>query len=296
MRILGVHLALLAFIGLLVGCKNQSNNENVLYHPVVLSHSQVVKQDSPIFNKKPLQIEGKQIVVNAPSLALKIDETRAASPIKQIAVTKTNFQGTIFVNGSRSKKEIALTFDDGPDVYNTTKILDILNKYQVHATFFIVGTQAETHPEMVKKIAENGYAIGNHSWDHPDLTRLSNQQIYNELSKTNQLLYSIVGYYPDIFRPPYGSTNHRVVKEIASMGYAIIDWSVDTRDWAGISVSQIMRNVHQEMYPGGIILEHSAENSHHTIQALPEIITELKAQGYTFVTIPELLKIPDRMK
>lgn len=296
MRIIGARLTLCVLLGLLAGCGNQSDNPNEINRPSVEAKSQAVIKDSPIFNSNYLQLKTKQIVENAPNMTLQPKTTQEAAQMKQTDVTKTNFQGIIFTHGPRSKKEVALTFDDGPDVYNTTRILNILSKYHIKATFFIVGTQAKAHPEMVKRIAMNGNAIGNHSWDHPDLTRRKNQQIYSELSETNQLLYSIVGYHPDIFRPPYGSTNRRVVSQISSMGYAIIDWSVDTLDWAGSSVPQIMRHVHQELYPGGIILEHSAENSHNTVQALPQIITELKSQGYTFVTIPELLNIPDRMR
>lgn len=202
----------------------------------------------------------------------------------------------LFYSGPRSAKQVALTFDDGPDVHFTPQILDILKRNGIKATFFIVGTRAQAHPEMVKRIAAEGHVIGNHTWDHPKLTKLPPDQIRSEIDRTNQLLHSIVGYYPAIFRPPYGLASPDIVREAGSLGYKVIDWSVDTRDWAGTPAPQIMNFVRTETRPGGIILQHCAggrrENLSNTVSALPEIISTLKSQGYTFTTVPELVHIP----
>ncbi|WP_156807442.1 polysaccharide deacetylase family protein [Effusibacillus pohliae] len=202
----------------------------------------------------------------------------------------------LYFSGPRTAKQVALTFDDGPDLRFTPQILDILKQNGVKATFFIVGTRAQAHPEMVRRIVAEGHAIGNHTWDHPKLTKLTPQQIRDEVVRTDQLLDSIVGYYPALFRPPYGLTNPDIVREIGAMGYKIIDWSVDTRDWAGTPVPQMMDYVRTELRPGAIILEHCAggrsEDLSNTVSALPQIIDTLKAQGYTFVTVPQLLNIP----
>lgn len=201
----------------------------------------------------------------------------------------------VFHHGPTNKKVVALTFDDGPDVNYTTKILDILKQNGIKATFFIVGNRAKAHPEMVKRIADEGHVIGNHTWDHPDIKKITTEQLKNELQRIDQLLNSIVNYYPHLFRPPYGFANANDIKELGSLGYKIIDWSVDTKDWAGTPPDKIMEYVHNELSPGGIVLEHCAggrdDKLDNTVEALPRIISYLKEQGYSFVTIPELLSI-----
>lgn len=202
----------------------------------------------------------------------------------------------VFFHGPSNKKLAALTFDDGPDVHYTTRILDILKKDNIKATFFIVGSRAEAHPEMVKRIHEEGHAIGNHTWDHPDLKKIPMTEIKSEVDRTEQLLTSLIGYKPHLFRPPYGLANANDVKELGSLGYKVIDWSVDTRDWAGTPPDKIMEYVHKEATRGAIVLEHCAggrdEKLDNTLEALPRIIAYFKEQGYSFVTIPELLNIP----
>lgn len=206
------------------------------------------------------------------------------------------FPRALYYSGLPSKRLAALTFDDGPDTNYTPQILDILRKEGVKATFFIVGVRAQQHPDAVKRIKAEGHAIGNHSWDHPDLDKLNSAQIKDELDKTERILDTIVGYNPGIFRPPYGAADTKVIQQVASMGYKIIDWSVDTRDWAGTPTTQIMNYVKEEFHPGGIILQHCAggkgEDLSNTVKALPEIISLLKGQGYGFVTVPQLLGIP----
>ncbi|CAB3389424.1 polysaccharide deacetylase family protein [Kyrpidia spormannii] len=206
------------------------------------------------------------------------------------------FPHIVFYRGPATVRQAALTFDDGPDVTYTTRILDILRREGIHATFFIVGQRAQAHPEMVRRIVAEGHVVGNHSWDHPNFTKLSIAEIRSELIRTNDLLRSLVGYTPDLFRPPYGELTPALVQTIGSMGFKIIDWSVDTRDWAGTPVPTIMNYVRKEITPGGIILEHCAggrgERLDNTVEALPRIISYLRNQGYSFVTIPELLHVP----
>lgn len=216
-----------------------------------------------------------------------------SAPVMNVAI---QYPEHVYRSGSRSKKEVALTFDDGPDNQYTPEILNILHKHGVKATFFVIGARAKANPGMVKRIAREGHVIGNHTWDHPDLMKLSPAQIRVELAQTDDALRSILGYNPALFRPPYGAASAQVVKEVTAMGYKVIDWSIDTRDWAGTPTPVILQYVHKELYPGGIILEHCAggeeEDLSNTVRALPQIITSLKAKGYTFVTIPKLLNIP----
>ena len=201
----------------------------------------------------------------------------------------------VFHQGPDNEKLVALTFDDGPDVKYTTKILEILKQNNIKATFFIVGNRAKAHPEMVKRISIEGHTIGNHTWDHPDIKKMDITKLKDEVQQTDDLINSIVGYKPHLFRPPYGFANVNDIKELGKLGYKIIDWSVDTKDWAGTPPDQMMDYVTKELRPGAIVLEHCAggknENLDNTVAALPRIISYLKDNGYRFVTVPELLHI-----
>jgi peptidoglycan/xylan/chitin deacetylase (PgdA/CDA1 family) len=201
----------------------------------------------------------------------------------------------IFFKGSGGKKAVALTFDDGPDTYYTNQVLAILKKEGVHATFFVVGKNAQAHPEMIRRILQEGHVLGNHSWNHPDLTRLSPSQAVAQIERTDAVVFKLTGKHMRLLRPPYGKLNAQLKQRFHQLGYTIVNWSVDTRDWAGTPVAKIMRYVRKETGPGGIILQHSMGAPGHldnTIQALPRIIHYLKSHGYEIVTVPELLDIP----
>ncbi|MZQ83011.1 polysaccharide deacetylase family protein [Paenibacillus sp. 5J-6] len=216
------------------------------------------------------------------------------------ATLMNNNLTSLYYSGPEQGKQVALTFDDGPDNRYTLQILDILKKNNVKATFFIVGENAKAHPEVVKRIANEGHVIGNHSWDHSNFTKMSSEEMKQEINTTQEVLNAIIGFRPTLFRPPFGALGSSEIKTITSMGLNIIDWSVDTRDWAGTSTQQIMKNVKKELKPGGIILQHSAvgkkESLSNTVKALEQLIPLLKNEGYTFVTVPTLLSLPDSQK
>lgn len=197
----------------------------------------------------------------------------------------------VFYSKSSVQKRVALTFDDGPDNKYTPQILDILKKYNIKATFFVVGRRTVIYPSIIKRIIKEGHAIGNHTWDHQNLLKVSNKDALTEVSKTDEAIFSIAGIHTSLMRPPYGRTDSYVNKMMVSKGYNVILWSVDTRDWAGTSVPDIMKAVKNEIRPGGIILQHCSGNVANTVKALPQIITYLKEKGYTFVTVPELINV-----
>lgn len=203
------------------------------------------------------------------------------------------FPSVVFYKGNSNLKRVALTFDDGPDNYYTPRILDILHKKGVPGTFFIVGKEAKLFPDMVKRIVGGGNAIGNHSWDHPKLWTLTNEQVKQEIVSTENEIQRITGHRSDLFRPPYGRVTPADVEQIHKLGYRIIDWSVDTLDWKGTPAPTILQFVNKEVSPGGIILEHCLAGHKGeldgTLQALPQIIDHLRAQGYEFVTVTTLL-------
>lgn len=262
---------------------------NAANHQVPVAEEHVVGPMLPANNASTASIDGQVSKAGAQPMT---EHTEKAFLATMVNVPAPNPQQIVFYNGGQSQKLVALSFDDGPDNRYTPEILDILKQNDVHATFFLIGSHAAAYPDVVKRIAADGNAIGSHTWDHAQLSRLKPAQVYTELSRADDELYTILGYHTALFRPPYGETTPTIVQEAKTMGYHLINWSVDTRDWAGTPEPQIMGLVKKEIYPGGIILQHSAGNLKNTVAALPEIIKTLKAQGYTFVTIPELLDIP----
>lgn len=212
---------------------------------------------------------------------------------QRIQKLSQQFPGVVIYKGNPNLKRVALTFDDGPENYYTPRILDILHAKGVPATFFMVGKEAKLYPNMVKRIVSEGNAIGNHSWDHPKLWTLSNAQVTQEIISTQNEIQQITGQRTTLFRPPYGRVTPADVTLIHNLGYRIIDWSVDTLDWKGTPAPTILQYVNKETSPGGIILEHCLAGRpgelNGTLQALPQIIDHLKAQGYEFVTVPTLL-------
>lgn len=203
----------------------------------------------------------------------------------------------VFTRKGPPLREVALTFDDGPDNVYTPQILAILQREHVKATFFIVGQQAERHPQMMARIVRAGHAIGNHTFDHPDLARISLSHMNWEVTRTERDIARLTGQPNKWVRPPYGSVNARVLAAIGRMGYQAVNWSVDSNDWQGLSAAQIEHNIVGSVFPGAIILQHCAgstnENLKGTVAALPVVIHALRARGYSFVTVPELLDASD---
>lgn len=210
-------------------------------------------------------------------------------------VNQAVYKHLIIRKGPGGVKQVALTFDDGPDNKYTKQILDILKQNNVKGTFFVLGQQVNKYPEVVKRMVYEGHAIGNHTWGHINMTHVTPEQLKYQIESTNQAVYKAAGVTPKLVRPPFGNTNPSITEQIFAWGYQVVLWSVDSRDWSGVTTDQIMKNVRKDMTAGGIILQHSAggrkNDLNNTIRALPMIINELKAQGYTFVTVPEMLKV-----
>ncbi|KDN57889.1 MULTISPECIES: LysM peptidoglycan-binding domain-containing protein [unclassified Exiguobacterium] len=190
-----------------------------------------------------------------------------------------------------TSKVVALTFDDGADGANTNKILDILAKNNVKATFFLTGSGANHHPQYIKNIAAKGHQLGNHSYTHPDFTKLTATQMKSELDRTEALVKSITGKTTKpIFRAPFGAVNSAVLNGVGAAGYGYtIQWNIDTIDWKGLTASQINTKVQTNIKPGSIVLMHTGAGAPGTPLALPTMISQLKAKGYKFVTVSQLL-------
>ena len=182
-------------------------------------------------------------------------------------------------------KVVALTFDDGPSKY-TKDILDILKKYDACGTFFLIGNKVSFYGEVLREMLSEGNEIGNHSYDHKYLTRLSEEEVKDEINKTQDEIKRVTGYTPTLFRPTYGGYNN-TLKSYIDLTFVL--WDVDSRDWSVKSTEGIMYNVFKDVKSGSIILFH--DNHEYSVNALPSVIKELKKQGYKFVTVSELLEL-----
>lgn len=181
---------------------------------------------------------------------------------------------------------IALSFDDGPGPY-TDKLLGILKKYHIKATFFLIGRQVDRYSAQVKHEAAADEAIGNHTWDHKDLTKLSEKQRRSQIVRTSEAIKKITGKNPTMLRPPYGATNHALQETTKKLGMSSVFWSVDTRDWADHNSKIVCNRAVANAHPGSIILLHDIHPT--SVAAVPCIIKGLESHGYRLVTVPQLL-------
>ena len=191
---------------------------------------------------------------------------------------------------SSSSPEVALTFDDGPNPVFTPQVLHVLEQYGVKATFFCIGERVQTYPGLVQQIQQAGDTIGVHGWDHSDLTKLSPDEIDQQLRSTSMAIQQATGTSPSFFRPPYGSTNNEVVDSASALGLTQVLWTTNTNDWQRPGVEAIVNAALTNVQGGSIILMHDGGgNRSETVEALPQIITGLQQRGFTFVTVDQLL-------
>lgn len=190
---------------------------------------------------------------------------------------------------------VALTFDDGPHPQYTAQVLDILAQYDARGTFFLVGQQAEKNPDVVRRMQEEAHEIANHTYTHP-FTK-SVPKIMKEIEQTNEVLYSIIGESPKLFRPVEGYYTDPLVDEVVKEGYKIVMWSwhQDTEDWKNPGVQKIVSKVLDGIEEGNVVLFHDGGgNREQTVQALEKILPELQKQGYRFITISDMLALEGR--
>ncbi|MGW0806915.1 polysaccharide deacetylase family protein [Nonomuraea sp. NPDC002799] len=183
-------------------------------------------------------------------------------------------------------KCVALTFDDGPGEH-TGRLLDLLQRREVRATFFVIGQMvaADKDGHTVRRIVGEGHEIGNHSWSHPALAGVSREELKHELQHTDEIVRKLTGVRMRVMRPPYGSTNQRVAAEARREGLAQILWNVDTFDWRD-RVAKVVAKRAGEAKPGSIVLLHDIHPT--TVEAVPSMLDTLGKKGYTFVTVSEL--------
>ncbi len=186
--------------------------------------------------------------------------------------------------------KIALTFDDGPHPRYTPQILEILDEYNIKATFFVIGLNAENYPEAIEKVIKSGHEIGNHTYSHPHVSCLNSQTLKDEVEKCESIIYGLTDYKTKLFRPPEGFIDADVKTVVRNLDYKVILWDLDTKDWAHRSPKSISKYIEDNIESGDIILMHDyiAYDSP-TPEALRLFIPILIEKGYKFVVVSELI-------
>ncbi|MEV6975758.1 polysaccharide deacetylase family protein [Kitasatospora sp. NPDC093806] len=201
--------------------------------------------------------------------------------------------GRCFEHGRRDTPRVALTFDDGPDPVHTRQVLEILDRYGARATFFCVGHHVAALPDEVRRIADAGHELGNHSWSHPFLPDLTPEQLREQLDRTTEAVARVTGEAPTRFRPPYGGLTPEVLATLAEHPGTVTLWDVDSRDWSRPGPERIAETVLGGVRPGSVVLMHEgAGDRGQTVRALPSIIEGLLERGLEPVTVGELAAVP----
>lgn len=183
---------------------------------------------------------------------------------------------------------IAITFDDGPNAAHTPRLLDMLKERKVKATFFMCGENAVQYPQIVKRMVDEGHEVANHSWNHPQLTKLDDAGVKSQLQRTHDAIIAGGGVAPKLMRPPYGAFTQRQQRWcFGEMGYKCILWDVDPLDWKVRNASHVENEILKHTVHGSIILAHDIHKS--TVDAMPGTLDGLLAKGFKFVTVTELL-------
>lgn len=184
-------------------------------------------------------------------------------------------------------KKVALTFDVAWGSENINEILNILDKHNAKATFFLVGSWVDDNKDLVELINEKGHEIGNHSNTHPSMKNMSDEEILNEIEITSEKISNITGKKTYLFRPPFGEVNEEVMQICELLDYKSIKWDVDSQDWKGIDSVHIIERVSKGVQPGSIVLFHA--NCNNIEEYLDSILNQLESKGYKMVNLSDLI-------
>ncbi len=219
---------------------------------------------------------------------LRAEDSAGPTPSPASSPAPTGLKPATYFQANVDGPYIAMTFDDGPSPETTPRLLDILKQRNIKATFFMIGQNAERNPEIVKRILADGHEIGNHSWTHPQLAKLPDERVTEEITKTQNAITNASGYTPKLLRPPYGSITGRQKEWIENQfGLSVILWSVDPFDWKRPGASVIQQRILAGARPGAIILSHDIHKQ--TVDSMPATLDALAAKGYKFVTVSQLI-------
>jgi peptidoglycan/xylan/chitin deacetylase (PgdA/CDA1 family) len=245
--------------------------------PTIVSGGVVIQQGKPGVQAQDDNSLGRVITALVQRQTGSSDVDEVQIPLVTIDPPVEQRQSPV-TNNRTGTGSVRLTFDDGPGAY-TEQILTILNRYNVHATFYVIGRNVERYPGTVRRIVNEGHRVGNHSYTHSNLTLLSGAGVEQELMNTQTAVRQASGVTPAGFRPPYGAVNGTVRNVVADLGMSVDMWSVDPRDWAQPGSSVITQRVLSATGPGAVVLLHVLHAQ--TVDALPSIIQGIRAQGFT---------------
>lgn len=211
--------------------------------------------------------------------------TPAPSPLKPAA---SPLKPATYSQAHVDQPYVAMTFDDGPSAANTPRLLDMLKQRNIKATFFLIGQNVAANPDIVRRILAEGHEIGNHTWTHPQLSKLGDDRVTTEITKTQEAIKEASGFTPTLLRPPYGAITPRQREWIENQfGLSVILWSVDPLDWKRPGPSVVTQRILSQARPGAIILSHDIHKQ--TIDAMPATLDGLIAKGYKFATVSQLI-------
>ena len=208
-------------------------------------------------------------------------------PVRSLA---WQWSGNVISSAGGRRKAVALTFDDGPHPVKTPEILELLSDYGIHATFFVTGDNASRYPEIIQQEIDGGHEIGNHTYSHVFLKKVPFETAKSEICALDDLMLENFEYKPKLLRPPGGLYNDRICRYANDLGYEVVLWSIDTKDWAHTPASEITDTVINNVKNGDIILCHDfVGGASYTAAALRTVIPKLLDMGFEFVTVSELL-------
>jgi len=229
------------------------------------------------------------LVIGATALAAATAGYQSMAPTAQ-------WYGRTFTGLPRGSKKMALTFDDGPNDPHTLRLLEVLARHEVKATFFFIGRYVEQHPEIAREVSKAGHVVGNHTFTHPLLIFKAESEVRAELTACQRALNDAIGEHTNLFRPPFGGRRPAVLRIARGMGLEPVMWNVTGYDWNAPSAEHIERKVTRQVRGGDVILLHDgghkafgADRSH-TVTATDRIIARYKSEGYEFATIPEMME------
>ena len=209
---------------------------------------------------------------------------------------RSQLYGRTFVAADAGSRQVALTFDDGPNDPWTQRVLEVLARHNVRATFFLIGRFVAERPEITEQIAAAGHVIGNHTFTHPNLIFTSGPELERQIKRCQRVLLDTVGKHSRLFRPPYGGRTPEVLRVVRRCGLEPIMWSVSGYDWNAKSAAQIEDKILSGLQGGDVILLHDGGHRHmgvdrsRTVVSLERIITEGQQRGLKFVTVPEMME------